>query len=271
MTSAERAAEIREAPWLSPRVAAVVEGGERRHESVAAGLAALEALDAGDADGARDSGPAPGSSSFTTGRDRSPRRRSSRPSSTPPPSTARRSPSCPSPTRSSGSRKGWSRRPSIGRSSGPRRRRRASVGACSATPSPASRRAAPETWTDEAALLEACKIPVHALPGEPSNLKVTLPADLATCGGRARRRASLECAQPEDRERLRQPSVRPRHPARTRRNRGPGRLPAARPLGWRRRTSCHRRCAARRGRPRRPRAAVPGRPRDAARHRQPAS
>jgi 2-C-methyl-D-erythritol 4-phosphate cytidylyltransferase/2-C-methyl-D-erythritol 2,4-cyclodiphosphate synthase len=35
-----------------------------------------------------------------------------------------------------------------------------------------------ETLTDEAALLEACKIPVHAVPGEASNLKVTLPADL---------------------------------------------------------------------------------------------
>ena len=35
-----------------------------------------------------------------------------------------------------------------------------------------------ETWTDEAALLEACKIPVHAIPGEPTNLKVTVPADL---------------------------------------------------------------------------------------------
>ncbi|MFL5757050.1 MAG: 2-C-methyl-D-erythritol 4-phosphate cytidylyltransferase [Chloroflexota bacterium] len=34
-------------------------------------------------------------------------------------------------------------------------------------------------FTDEAALLEACKIPVHAIPGDPSNLKVTLPADLA--------------------------------------------------------------------------------------------
>lgn len=33
-------------------------------------------------------------------------------------------------------------------------------------------------WTDEGALLEACRIPVHALPGEPGNLKVTLPADL---------------------------------------------------------------------------------------------
>ena len=34
------------------------------------------------------------------------------------------------------------------------------------------------TWTDEAALLEACRIPVHALPGESANLKVTLPVDL---------------------------------------------------------------------------------------------
>jgi 2-C-methyl-D-erythritol 4-phosphate cytidylyltransferase/2-C-methyl-D-erythritol 2,4-cyclodiphosphate synthase len=35
------------------------------------------------------------------------------------------------------------------------------------------------TWTDEAALLEACTIPVHVLPGDPTNLKVTVPADLA--------------------------------------------------------------------------------------------
>jgi len=46
-----------------------------------------------------------------------------------------------------------------------------------------------ETWTDEAALLEACTIKVHAVPGDPSNLKVTLPTDLARAemilGGRA--------------------------------------------------------------------------------------
>ena len=36
----------------------------------------------------------------------------------------------------------------------------------------------PTTFTDEAALLEACRIPVHVVPGDPSNLKVTLPADL---------------------------------------------------------------------------------------------
>ncbi len=37
----------------------------------------------------------------------------------------------------------------------------------------------PVTFTDEAALLEACRIDVHAIPGEPANLKVTLPDDLA--------------------------------------------------------------------------------------------
>ena len=34
-------------------------------------------------------------------------------------------------------------------------------------------------FTDEAALLEACRIPVHAIPGDPTNLKVTLPDDLS--------------------------------------------------------------------------------------------
>jgi 2-C-methyl-D-erythritol 4-phosphate cytidylyltransferase/2-C-methyl-D-erythritol 2,4-cyclodiphosphate synthase len=36
----------------------------------------------------------------------------------------------------------------------------------------------PGTFTDEAALLEACSIEVHVVPGDPGNLKVTLPADL---------------------------------------------------------------------------------------------
>jgi 2-C-methyl-D-erythritol 2,4-cyclodiphosphate synthase/2-C-methyl-D-erythritol 4-phosphate cytidylyltransferase len=39
-----------------------------------------------------------------------------------------------------------------------------------------------ETWTDEASLLEACTIPVHVVPGDPDNLKVTVPADLARVG-----------------------------------------------------------------------------------------
>jgi 2-C-methyl-D-erythritol 2,4-cyclodiphosphate synthase len=36
----------------------------------------------------------------------------------------------------------------------------------------------PREFTDEAALLEACRITVHAISGEPANLKVTLPDDL---------------------------------------------------------------------------------------------
>ena len=36
----------------------------------------------------------------------------------------------------------------------------------------------PETFTDEASLLEACSITVHVVPGDPGNLKVTLPGDL---------------------------------------------------------------------------------------------
>jgi 2-C-methyl-D-erythritol 4-phosphate cytidylyltransferase/2-C-methyl-D-erythritol 2,4-cyclodiphosphate synthase len=50
-------------------------------------------------------------------------------------------------------------------------------------------------FTDEAALLEACTIPVHPLPGDPVNLKVTVPADLARAeailGREAARRVGL--------------------------------------------------------------------------------
>lgn len=57
------------------------------------------------------------------------------------------------------------------------------------TPQGAQRRLLLDAWrayppegerlfTDEAALLEACNIEVHAIPGEPENLKVTLPHDL---------------------------------------------------------------------------------------------
>ena len=37
----------------------------------------------------------------------------------------------------------------------------------------------PDQFTDEAALLEACRIAVHAIPGDERNFKVTLPSDLA--------------------------------------------------------------------------------------------
>ena len=60
----------------------------------------------------------------------------------------------------------------------PPRHRRAS-GAGILRTALASDEARPGTWTDEAALLEACRIPVHVVPGDAANLKVTVPADLA--------------------------------------------------------------------------------------------
>jgi 2-C-methyl-D-erythritol 4-phosphate cytidylyltransferase/2-C-methyl-D-erythritol 2,4-cyclodiphosphate synthase len=42
----------------------------------------------------------------------------------------------------------------------------------------ASSLARDRVWTDEASLLEACRIAVHVVPGDPANLKVTVPADL---------------------------------------------------------------------------------------------
>jgi 2-C-methyl-D-erythritol 4-phosphate cytidylyltransferase/2-C-methyl-D-erythritol 2,4-cyclodiphosphate synthase len=39
------------------------------------------------------------------------------------------------------------------------------------------------TFTDEAALLEAARIPVHAIAGDPTNIKVTVPDDLDRAAG----------------------------------------------------------------------------------------
>ena len=65
------------------------------------------------------------------------------------------------------------------------RRRRAPGGACCSTPGSCSRRRDPREFTDEAALLEACNIPVHAIPRrtrEPQGDAARRPAP-----GRARR------------------------------------------------------------------------------------
>ena len=71
-----------------------------------------------------------------------------------------------------------SRRPWTDRRWPSPRRRRGSGGMSSARPGP-GRRDPATTWTDEAALLEACRIAVHVVDGEPDNIKVTVPADLA--------------------------------------------------------------------------------------------
>ena len=263
---ADRVAEIRDAPWLPDRVVV----GRRRRDAPPR----VRRGGPGRARGARRRRIARG----RRPRRPRPRRRatasshpsSSGPSSRPPRSTAPRSRSCRSPTRSSGSPTGRSPRPSTGASSRPPRRRRESRRQLLRDAFAAFPPAGPETWTDEAALLEACNIPVHALPGEPSNLKVTAARRSRSGGGGARSiRRCLPDAVAADRERPRQPSVRARDAARARRHRDPGRLQASRALRWRRRPPRDRRCAARRGRPRRPRPDLPRRPGDAARDRQP--
>jgi 2-C-methyl-D-erythritol 4-phosphate cytidylyltransferase/2-C-methyl-D-erythritol 2,4-cyclodiphosphate synthase len=172
VTAADQTAEIRAAPWLSDRVVSVVAGGARRHESVAAGLVALDALDVDTAvtgerivlvhDGARpiaspvlvravlaaasEHGAAIPVLAVTDtlkrvadGRVVETVDRSALASAQTPQGVRRRL-----------LRDAFTRFPPTG----------------------------PQAWTDEAALLEACNIPVHAITGEANNLKVTMPADL---------------------------------------------------------------------------------------------
>jgi 2-C-methyl-D-erythritol 4-phosphate cytidylyltransferase/2-C-methyl-D-erythritol 2,4-cyclodiphosphate synthase len=145
VTAADRVAEIRSAPWLPPAVVAVVAGGDRRHESVAAGAAALDSIDAPDDrvvlvhDGAR---PLVSAELVRAILD--------------------------------AATHGGAAIPVVQIAETVKRVENGQVAATFAQFPPGG----PETWTDEAALLEACRIVVHAIPGETSNLKVTVPADL---------------------------------------------------------------------------------------------
>jgi len=169
VTAPDRVAEFQAARWLSPRVVSVVAGGETRPVSVANGVRELVRLDpdGGDRpvlvhDGAR----------------------------------PLVSPALVSAVAEATERTGAAipvlsvtetvKRVGEGRVLETLDR---SVLAAAQTPQGARRRLLLEAWvthppdgdrqfTDEAALLEACTIPVYAIPGEPANLKVTLPDDL---------------------------------------------------------------------------------------------
>jgi len=183
VTSRDRLAGIRNAPWLPPTVVAVVEGGDRRHESVAAGIAALDAP--GDRvilvhDGAR---PLP-SSELVAAVARAAAVHGAAIPVLPVAETLKRvagdeiietvdrsglaAAQTPQGARASLLRAAFERCPPSG----------------------------PQAWTDEAALLEACRIAVHVLPGEPTNLKVTVPADLARVEETIVRRAGGAVAAP---------------------------------------------------------------------------
>jgi 2-C-methyl-D-erythritol 4-phosphate cytidylyltransferase/2-C-methyl-D-erythritol 2,4-cyclodiphosphate synthase len=171
VTTAERIDRIVAAGWLPESVRAVVPGGERRHESVAAGLAALDRLGGGSASDERVVLVHDGARPLVTG-DLIARVVSA---------AAEHGAAVPVVAVAETLKRveGDVVRETVDR-----------VGLAAAQTPQGVRRtllrsafarypaAGPETWTDEAALLEACTIPVHAIPGDPANLKVTLPADL---------------------------------------------------------------------------------------------
>jgi 2-C-methyl-D-erythritol 4-phosphate cytidylyltransferase/2-C-methyl-D-erythritol 2,4-cyclodiphosphate synthase len=179
VTAPDRVDEVRTAVWLPPAVVAVVAGAARRQGSVAAGLAELDRLDAAAVaadpaglpadrvvlihDGARpvvDAGLV---------------ERVAR-------AAARHGAAIPVlPVAETVKRVEGDRivetidRAPLATAQTPQAFRRSVLRAAYARRDPAGS----EEWTDEAALCESCTIPVHVVPGDPANVKVTLPADLA--------------------------------------------------------------------------------------------
>jgi 2-C-methyl-D-erythritol 4-phosphate cytidylyltransferase/2-C-methyl-D-erythritol 2,4-cyclodiphosphate synthase len=176
VTAAERVADVRAASWLPAAVVAVVAGGGRRHESVAAGLAAIDRVDvgaegsaAGDADrvllihdGAR---PLVSPSLIRTVAAAAAEQGAAIPV-LPISETVKRV--------VDGGVVETVDRSTLAAAQTPQGVRRGLLRAAFDRFPPEG----PQAWTDEAALLEACRIAVHALPGDPGNLKVTLPVDL---------------------------------------------------------------------------------------------
>ena len=256
VTAADRETAVAAADWLPAKVRAVVPGGARRQDSVRGWVRRARAPGPGSGRDARRPGPRRRAAARRPGARRG-RHRRRRPPRRGHPGRARSS------RPSSSSMATGSSAPSIGRPSGRRRRHRACGG-----PSGAGRWPIPwpptGTWTDEAALLEACRIAVHVVPGDPSNLKVTMPADLARVA------ADLSPAGSATRTGIGQDThpFGPDAPLMLGGVDDPGRPAAGRPFRRRRRPARDRRRPAGRRGPRRPGRPVPGRRVDAARHRQ---
>jgi 2-C-methyl-D-erythritol 4-phosphate cytidylyltransferase/2-C-methyl-D-erythritol 2,4-cyclodiphosphate synthase len=171
VAAAERVATIRDAAWLPAKVVDVTAGGARRQESVAAGLAALDRIEPGDGadgrvvlvhDGAR---PLLSPALVLAVAEAAAAHGAAIPV-VPVAETLKHV--------ADGLVVTTVERDGVATAQTPQGVRRGLLrDAFAAHPA-----GGPETFTDEAALLEACRIPVHAIPGEPSNLKVTLPDDL---------------------------------------------------------------------------------------------
>jgi 2-C-methyl-D-erythritol 4-phosphate cytidylyltransferase / 2-C-methyl-D-erythritol 2,4-cyclodiphosphate synthase len=174
VTAPDRLEALRDATWLPSSVAAIVAGGDRRQASVAAGLAELDRLDAG-------SGEATPDDRVVLVHD------GARPLVTPAlvqavaEAAAEHGAAIPViPIGETVKRIEDGRvaatidRTPLATAQTPQGVRRSILRAAF------ERFAADDaaTFTDEAALLEACSIPVHVIDGDPGNVKVTLPADL---------------------------------------------------------------------------------------------
>jgi 2-C-methyl-D-erythritol 4-phosphate cytidylyltransferase/2-C-methyl-D-erythritol 2,4-cyclodiphosphate synthase len=166
VTAAAKIPEIAGAAWLPDRVSAVVAGGARRQESVAAGAAAL-------ADGPRhgvilvhDGARPLVSAELVDAVARAAAVHGAAIPVLPVVDTLKRV--------EDGRIVGTVERSGLVAAQTPQGVRRDVLVAAYAAFPPDG----PETWSDEAALLEACRIRVHAIPGESANLKVTLPVDL---------------------------------------------------------------------------------------------
>ncbi|MDO8483412.1 MAG: 2-C-methyl-D-erythritol 4-phosphate cytidylyltransferase [Candidatus Limnocylindrales bacterium] len=169
VTSAGRVVEVAESPWLPGSVVDVVAGGSRRQESVHAGFVALDRFEPDERgvvlihDGAR-----PLVTRALVGKVAV--------------ETARHGAAIPilpiaeTLKRIDGDVVGETvERTGLGAAQTPQGVRRDLLRAAYQR-FPAD---GPETWTDEAALLEAIGVPVRVVPGDPVNLKVTVPDDLA--------------------------------------------------------------------------------------------
>ncbi len=167
VTTGARVGAVSAAPWLPPRVVAVVEGGARRQDSVASGIAALGEGSPDDVvlvhDGARPL-VSPGLVARVAM------------------AAAEHGAAVPVVAVAETLKRvvdglivATVDRAPLAAAQTPQGIRRDVLARAWAEKPPA----AAATWTDEAALLEACRIPVHALSGEATNLKVTLPGDLA--------------------------------------------------------------------------------------------
>jgi 2-C-methyl-D-erythritol 4-phosphate cytidylyltransferase/2-C-methyl-D-erythritol 2,4-cyclodiphosphate synthase len=167
VTAGDRVDELRAATWMPPGVA-VVAGGGRRQESVAAGVAELERLGADSDrvilvhDGARPAARPELAAEVIA-------------------ATATHGAAIPVlPVAETLKRvtdgvvAGTVDREGLGAAQTPQGVRLGILRSAYAAFPPTG----PRTFTDEAALLEACTIPVHVVPGQPDNLKVTIPADL---------------------------------------------------------------------------------------------